>query len=204
LHNMTQCETVTLEMHSQICIAFYFKFSALWPLRLWALEVRYLLIYIKPHKKSGDNKLGTLLFTSWTLRFHKISPRCLIQITPNIRRKFEDSDFMSSSRDPVSRNNNEKLDLGLRVAYNGPCVCLEPPRKSALIFFTPHRSYCRFTMLHCSQERHKHLNIFGRSGTILHAGFMLMDSKLFPCQKFAQHVNFANIAEWYIQTLDLL
>jgi hypothetical protein len=29
LCNTTQCETVTLEMNSQICIAFYFKFSAL-------------------------------------------------------------------------------------------------------------------------------------------------------------------------------
>ena len=29
LCNMTQCEAVTLEMHSQICIAIYFKFSAL-------------------------------------------------------------------------------------------------------------------------------------------------------------------------------
>jgi len=51
-------------------------------------------------------------------------------------------------------------------------------------------------VLHCSQERHKHLGIFGRSGTVLHAGFMLVESMLFPCQKFAQHVTAANITEW--------
>jgi hypothetical protein len=114
LCNMTQCEIVTLEMHSQICIAFYFKFSALWPLRLWALEVRYLLVYIKPHRKRGDNRLDILLITSWTLRFHKFSPHSLNQITRNIQHTFEDSDFISSSRDPVSRINNEKLDVYLR------------------------------------------------------------------------------------------
>jgi len=102
---------------------------------------------------------------------------------------------MSSFRDPVLRNNDEKLGIGLRFAYNDLCVCLEHNRKSALIFFTLHRCYRRFAVLHCSQERQKHLDIFGSSGTVLHAGFMLMESKLFPRQKFAQHANVANITE---------
>jgi len=102
---------------------------------------------------------------------------------------------MSSSRDPVSRNNNEKLDIGLRFAYNDLCICLEHTRKSALVFFTPYRCYRRFAVLHCSQERQKHFGIFGSSGTVLHAGFMLMESKLFPRQKFAQQANVANITD---------
>jgi sRNA-binding regulator protein Hfq len=147
LCNMKQCEAVTLEMHSQMCIAFYFKFSALWPLRLRALEVRYLLIYIKPHRKRGDNKLGTLLITSWTLKFHKLSPHRLIQKTLNIQRNFEDSGFMSSSRNSVSRINNEKLDADLRSSYNNLCIYLEHTNKSAMIFLAPHKFYRHFTVL---------------------------------------------------------
>ena len=131
----------------KFALLFYLKFSTLWLLRLWALEVRYLLINTKPHRKRWDNSLGTLLITSSTLRFHKLSPHCFIQITLNIQRTFEDSDFTSFSRDPVSRINKEKLDVDLRSSYNNLCICLEHTKKSALILFTPHRRYRHFTVV---------------------------------------------------------
>jgi hypothetical protein len=181
-------------MRSQICIAFYFKFSAFWPLRLWGLEILYLLIYIKPHGKSGDNKLDTLMNTNWTLRFHKPSPHCLIHMTPNIQRTFENWVFMSSSWDPVSRNNNQELDLGLSSSYNILCICLKDTKNPHWFFYTSEISspfYCVtfFT-------RHENLDILRRSSTVLHAGFMLMESMLFPCHKFAHNINVVNITEW--------
>jgi hypothetical protein len=148
---MIQCETVTLEMRSQICIAFYFKFSAFWPLRFLGLEILYLLVYIKPHGKNGDNKLDTLLNTNWSLRFHKTSPQCLIHITPNIQRTFENWVFMSSSWNPVSRNNNQKLDLGLSSSYNILCICLKDT-KNPHWFFTPRRYHRHFTVLLFSHD----------------------------------------------------
>jgi hypothetical protein len=135
LCNVIQCEAVTLEMHSQICIAFHFKFSAFWPLRLSGMEVLYLLIYIKPNWKRGDNKVDTLLITSWKLRFHKPSPHCLIRIISNIHRMFENSDFMFSSWDPFSRNTNEKLDVGLSSSYNILCICLKHTKNPHWFFY---------------------------------------------------------------------